>query len=419
MFKNIIKNIFWNHFFYLSVLFLFFLLFPIFIVTAQDLSANLSGRILLDVERNGEAWYIYPENNKRYYLGRPHDAFAIMRELGLGISEIDFQKIASADMEVEGDIDLAKKLSGKIILQVEKNGEAWYINPLTFKKHYLGRPEDAFAIMRELGLGISRKDLALIHKNTLSESINKYSSYKFKQEVELEGQSFFLDIIEIDLNNPNLKIITDTANSDDCPGPCPAKPLIDYVVGSNAFAAINGTYFDTSASKRNYYFFPVYNSRLEKFINISQLRYPTTGPIMAFDENNKFYYFKDSRDFAGVSQFENKYGVKLQAAIGNKPRLVEEGMNLLIDWDLDYGQTNTKTTRTAIAYKSGLGGDKGKVYLVVSRSSTVVDLAEVLKIMKVDYAINLDGGGSTALYYNDEFMVGPGRNIPNAILFSQ
>jgi exopolysaccharide biosynthesis protein len=414
-----IKNIFLIRFFCLSIFVSVFLLVPIFKVDAQSLSAKLSGRILLDVERNGEAWYIYPENNRRYYLGRPHDAFAIMRELGLGISEVDFQKIASADMEVEGDIELAKKLSGKIILQVEKNGEAWYINPLTFKKHYLGRPDDAFAIMRQLGLGINRQDLALIHKNTLSESINKYSSYKFRQEIKLEGESFFLDIIEIDLNNPNLKIITDTANSDDCLGPCPAKSLVDYAVDSDAFAAINGTYFDTSASKRNYYFFPVYNSRLEKFINTSQLRYPTTGPIMAFDENNNFYYFKDSRDFAGVSQFENKYGVKLQAAIGNKPRLVEGGMNLLIDWELDHGQTNTKTTRTAIAYQAGQGSDKGKIYLVVARASTVVDLAEILKVMQVEYAINLDGGGSTAFYYNGEYMIGPGRNIPNAILFAQ
>jgi exopolysaccharide biosynthesis protein len=277
--------------------------------------------------------------------------------------------------------------------------------------------------MRELGLGINRRDLARIHKNIFNESLNMYSSYQHRKLIRALDQDFYLDIVEINLNNPNLKIITDTANSDDCLGPCPAKPLMDYIIDNNAFTAINGTYFDTSASKRNYYFFPVYNSRLEKFINTSQLRYPTTGPIMAFDENNKFYYFKDSRDFAGVSQFENKYGVKLQSVIGNKPRLVEEGKSLLIDWELDQGQTNTKTIRTAIAYKadsgSNSGGDKGKIYLVVARASTVVDLAEILKVMEVDYAINLDGGNSTALYYNDEYMIGPGRNIPNAILFAQ
>ncbi len=400
-----------------SILVLLFL--PFFSVEAQSLSQMLSGRILLDIERNGEAWYIYPQNNKRYYLGRPHDAFAAMRELGLGISELDFQKIAQDGMDIDGDLNLAKRLAGLIVLQVEKNGEAWYINPLSYKKHYLGRPHDAFAIMRELGLGISRKNLALIHKNTLSESINSYSSYTHKQEYILEGKSFYADIVEINLDNPNLKIITDTANAEDCSGRCSAQSLVDYACSSNAFAAINGSYFDMSPEKLNYYFFPVYNSRLKKMMNGGQFKYPTTGPLMAFDSDNNFYYFKDSRDFSSLEKFEKDYNVKLQALIGNKPRLIEDSKSLLIDWDLDYGQSNTKASRSAIAFKQGAPSSKGTIYLIVLRSATVVDLAEVLKLMKLDYAINLDGGYSTALYYNGEYMIGPGRNIPNAILFSE
>lgn len=389
---------------------------------AQTLGERLVGRILIDVERNGEAWYVYPKNNKRYYLGRPHNAFSIMRELGLGILERDFAKIDSSEEEGEeylGDLNLAKRLSGQIILQVEKNGEAWYINPLTYKKHYLGRPDDAFRIMRELGLGISRKNLAYIHKNTLDESLDEYSSYQFKKKINYNNQDYYLDIIKINLDKPNLKIITDTANSRNCIGRCQAKEMIDFFENDKIFAAINGSYFDTSAEKLNYYFFPVFNSRLNIFINDDQLKYPTTGPIMAFDENNKFYYFKDSRDFTGVENFEKTYGVKLQAALGNKPRLVEEGKNLLIDWEVDEKQRNVKAVRNAIAYKKDNSGGKGFIYLIVSRSSTVADLAEILKVMGMDYAINLDGGYSSALFYYDEYMFGPGRNIPNLIMFAE
>ena len=386
---------------------------PVDNLNAQGLGERLTGRILLDVERNGEAWYVYPKDNKRYYLGRPNDAFSIMRELGLGISERDFQRIAQADTEVDGDLEFAKKLAGLIVLQIERNGEAWYINPLTYKKHYLGRPNDAFNIMRELGLGISRKNLAYVYKNTLDESINIYSSYKHKQLINYEGQDYFADIIEIDLKNPKLKIITDTANSQNCPGRCQAKELVDYAIDNNAFTAINGSYFDTGAAKLNYYFFPVYNSRLGIFINEDQLRYPTTGPMMVFDENNNFYYFKDSRDFSSVKKFEETYGVKIQAAIGNKPRLVEQGKNLLIDWEVDANQRDIKATRNAIAYKND------KIYLIVVRAVTISDLAEIVKGMGMEYAINLDGGYSTALFYNGEYMFGPGRNIPNAILFSE
>ena len=58
------------------------------------LSGRLSGRILLQVERNGETWYVYPDNQRKYYLGRPHDAFNIMRSLGLGITNLNLRKIA-------------------------------------------------------------------------------------------------------------------------------------------------------------------------------------------------------------------------------------------------------------------------------------------------------------------------------------
>jgi len=49
----------------------------------------VNGMILLDVESRGEAWYVYPETQERYYLGRPVDAFEMMRELSLGITDLE------------------------------------------------------------------------------------------------------------------------------------------------------------------------------------------------------------------------------------------------------------------------------------------------------------------------------------------
>jgi len=34
----------------------------------------------------------------------------------------------------------------------------------------------------------------------------------------------------------------------------------------------------------------------------------------------------------------------------------------------------------------------------------------------VKYALNLDGGGSSALYLNGSYIVGPGRSLPNAVI---
>ncbi|MBU2416282.1 serine protease [Patescibacteria group bacterium] len=120
----------------------------------NNLSRRVSGNILLQVEQNGEGWYVYPDNKKKYYLGRPADAFSIMRNLGLGIKHSELDNYLNSKFP--------SRLAGKIMLDVEQNGEAYYINPNNLKGHYLNRPADAFRIMRELGLGITNSDIRKI-----------------------------------------------------------------------------------------------------------------------------------------------------------------------------------------------------------------------------------------------------------------
>lgn len=134
----------------------FLLVFPCATMAAgqmESLGEKLQGKIILQVENNGEAWYINPADQMRYFLGRPADAFNLMRELGLGISNKDFDAF---------NMVAPAKLAGKILLKVESNGEAYYVNPVDFKMYYLGRPADAFKVMRELGLGISNNDIGKI-----------------------------------------------------------------------------------------------------------------------------------------------------------------------------------------------------------------------------------------------------------------
>lgn len=109
----------------------------------------------MQVESKGEAWYVNPQDNKRYYLGRPNDAILVMRKLGLGITNKNLDKM-------KNKANYAHGYAGRILLQVESKGEAWYVNPVNLKLYYLGRPQDALTLMRSLGLGISNVDLATI-----------------------------------------------------------------------------------------------------------------------------------------------------------------------------------------------------------------------------------------------------------------
>jgi len=176
----------------------------------RDLSDRLKGKILLQVEKNGEAWYVRPDNAQRIYLADGEAAYSVMRFLSLGISNVDLAKIPvgiesrfdcldndndglcnkleeglftdinNPDTDGDGyndgmevanaydplgsgklsyDSNLTNRLKGKILLQVEKNGQAWYINPDDAKRYYMPDGDAAYQIMRFLSLGISNVDL--------------------------------------------------------------------------------------------------------------------------------------------------------------------------------------------------------------------------------------------------------------------
>lgn len=136
--------------------------FVLFGFASSSLTKNVAGKILLDVENNGEAWYVHPTMQERYFLGNPDDAYEIMRLMGLGISTENLNKIPLSAESFVGDINLRQRLSGRILLQVESRGEAWYIDPVNLQKHFLGSAADAFAVMREFGLGITSDQLQQI-----------------------------------------------------------------------------------------------------------------------------------------------------------------------------------------------------------------------------------------------------------------
>ena len=63
-----------------------------------------------------------------------------------------------------------------------------------------------------------------------------------------------------------------------------------------------------------------------------------------------------------------------------------------------------------------VGSKDGAVVIGHIYAASFADAAVVLKTLGLQNALNLDGGGSSALWYEGGYKVGPGRSLPNAIV---
>ena len=122
------------------------------------------GYIVLQVEENGEAWYVNPTDELRYYMKDGATAYQMMRAFGLGISNSDLDKLLA------GDAALVNQLRGRIVLQVEDLGQAYYIHPDDGVGHYLADGDAAYEVMRFLSLGITNNDLFKISEGSVDEA---------------------------------------------------------------------------------------------------------------------------------------------------------------------------------------------------------------------------------------------------------
>lgn len=121
---------------------------------ALTLTERLSGRILLQVQSHGEAWYLDPVTKTRFFLGTPDGAFQLLRIKGLGIRHTDLIRYQASRFPI--------RMSGRILLDIDDHGKAYYILPTTLRSVRLGNAEETYQVLREQGLGIADGDLGRI-----------------------------------------------------------------------------------------------------------------------------------------------------------------------------------------------------------------------------------------------------------------
>jgi hypothetical protein len=220
-----------------------------------------------------------------------------------------------------------------------------------------------------------------------------------RQVVKTTNGDYTVAIISADLKTT--KVVVDTASEKDCGDNCPVMTLAAMAQRSGAYAAINGPYFcpatyPACANKKNTFDTLLMNKN--KYYFNSDNNVYSSVPAAIFSTTSRF---------VGKSQ-EWGRDTGVDSVIAGQPMLVSDGQSQF-SGDGDPKKSG-KGSRTFI------GATDSTVYIGIVYNATVAEAAIVIATMGIKNAINLDSGGSVAMWSNGKYLAGPGRDLPMGIM---
>ncbi|GAA0350238.1 phosphodiester glycosidase family protein [Caldalkalibacillus horti] len=103
------------------------------------------------------------------------------------------------------------------------------------------------------------------------------------------------------------------------------------------------------------------------------------------------------------------------SAVGAGPMLIKDGqvrVNPKAEGFVEDKILTQASTRSAIGVKKD-----GTIILTTTSGATIQNWAEIMKQLGAYQAINLDGGASSGLYVNNQYVYRPGRELSNIVWF--
>lgn len=373
----------------------FFILLPIaFILLAIILLATQQTRIAALVTNGNNQSKKLAEQQKELEKIKSEDQFARNDKLQKEIKDLE-GTFTKALVLYERILDL--KAQNKKTADLDD----LYAKTLSFlaKRNYSSGTATLTLLANELDKQTQTAATSSVPTNVAVNNSPPSSGYN-RQQVQTEIGSFVIDIVSADIGST--RVIVDTASDGNCADNCPVLSLGDYAARNGAFAGINGSYFcpasyPSCAGKTNSFDTLAMNKN-KTYINSDNNVYSTVPAVI---------FGGGWVRFVGQS-LEWGRDTSVDGVLANQPLLLSGG-NITFGGDGD-PKKGEKGTRSFV-------GSKGStVYIGVVHNATVAEVAYGLKALGLENALNLDSGGSTALWFNG-YKAGPGRNIPNVILF--
>lgn len=199
-------------------------------------------------------------------------------------------------------------------------------------------------------------------------------------------------VVTVNLQDPDVRVSVALAAG----GTGKAETFKSIVSRTRPYVAITGTFFDTKSLK------PTGDIALFGTLVYSGV----IGSALTVDQNN------NARIIPLETGRQNGWqGCETVLCAG--PTLVADGKVAIALKHEGFRSTLLSSTRrTAVGIT-----ENGKLLLVcVNRRVSLYDLAKLLIHLKAKDAVLLDGGSSTALYYNGRYLAVPGRTLTNCLV---
>lgn len=199
--------------------------------------------------------------------------------------------------------------------------------------------------------------------------------------------------VTVNLNDPHIKVSVATATG----FPRARESFGDFVGRVAPTAAVTGTYFSNSS------FYPVGDIVVDGRPRIRG----RVGTTMGITPYNEVRFAPAPRGrYADWSAYET--------VLGAGPRLLLDG-----EVAVDAGREGFRdphvlgrAPRTAV----GVTGHNKLLLVAVLRAVTLTELAKTMRAMGCVQAMNLDGGSSSAMYFDGKAMVWPQRPLVNLLV---
>ena len=210
----------------------------------------------------------------------------------------------------------------------------------------------------------------------------------------------YVHIVQVNLNSSDIKLTPAVVRGfSDSQGYYPARSFSSFIDYYKPTAAINGTFFDTITCR------PVGTIVIGgKLVNNGYI-----GTAVCVDKENQVTFHHVSGQQGSRIDWS-----PFESVICSGPTLVTEGEVILNPADEGFQDpaVYSQNRRSAIGITS-----YNKLLLVTVESKVFLrTLAYIMKDLGCLYAVNLDGGTSSALYYKGKYLTYTSRSMSSVIL---